>query len=166
MRSILYPKPVNFQLYRDAFKFIIGLSTIGVLGLIYTMCVFTYHQVSTGSAPRLCTSSEATGISSVSAVKSAAACGDRTERSRINPWSELGVRCSVAAGTPRGLLPPPHCLLLWLLAEAGGRSSGYGPPPPHCGCASRDPRCLDHRHCLCPKEAEEKEDFLHHSAED
>lgn len=64
---------MNFQLYRDAFKFIIGLSAIGVLGLIYTVCVFTYHQVSTGSAPRLCTSSEATGISSASAVKSAAA---------------------------------------------------------------------------------------------
>uniref|UniRef100_U3I699 Cation-transporting ATPase n=1 Tax=Anas platyrhynchos platyrhynchos TaxID=8840 RepID=U3I699_ANAPP len=44
VRSILYPKPMNFQLYRDAFKFIIGLSTIGVLGLIYTVCVFTYHQ--------------------------------------------------------------------------------------------------------------------------
>uniref|UniRef100_A0A8B9EFE4 Cation-transporting ATPase n=1 Tax=Anser cygnoides TaxID=8845 RepID=A0A8B9EFE4_ANSCY len=47
VRSILYPKPMNFQLYRDAFKFIIGLSAIGVLGLIYTVCVFTYHQVST-----------------------------------------------------------------------------------------------------------------------
>uniref|UniRef100_A0A8B9EBV6 Cation-transporting ATPase n=1 Tax=Anser cygnoides TaxID=8845 RepID=A0A8B9EBV6_ANSCY len=44
VRSILYPKPMNFQLYRDAFKFIIGLSAIGVLGLIYTVCVFTYHQ--------------------------------------------------------------------------------------------------------------------------
>uniref|UniRef100_A0A8C3CNT9 Cation-transporting ATPase n=1 Tax=Cairina moschata TaxID=8855 RepID=A0A8C3CNT9_CAIMO len=47
VRSILYPKPMNFQLYRDAFKFIIGLSAIGVLGLIYTVCVFTYHQTGT-----------------------------------------------------------------------------------------------------------------------
>uniref|UniRef100_A0A8C3K5N5 Cation-transporting ATPase n=1 Tax=Calidris pygmaea TaxID=425635 RepID=A0A8C3K5N5_9CHAR len=28
VRSILYPKPVNFKLYRDAFKFIIGLSPV------------------------------------------------------------------------------------------------------------------------------------------
>uniref|UniRef100_A0A669PQ23 ATPase 13A5 n=1 Tax=Phasianus colchicus TaxID=9054 RepID=A0A669PQ23_PHACC len=45
VRSILYPRPLNFQLYRDAFKFIVGLSAIGVLGLIYTICVFTYHNV-------------------------------------------------------------------------------------------------------------------------
>uniref|UniRef100_A0A8B9PET1 Cation-transporting ATPase n=1 Tax=Apteryx owenii TaxID=8824 RepID=A0A8B9PET1_APTOW len=44
VRSILYPKPMNFKLYRDAFKFIIGLSLIGVLGLIYTVCVFVYHK--------------------------------------------------------------------------------------------------------------------------
>uniref|UniRef100_A0A8C3PPZ2 Cation-transporting ATPase n=1 Tax=Calidris pygmaea TaxID=425635 RepID=A0A8C3PPZ2_9CHAR len=45
VRSILYPKPVNFKLYRDAFKFIIGLSAIGVFGLIYTVCVFVSHKV-------------------------------------------------------------------------------------------------------------------------
>lgn len=53
VRSILYPRPLNFQLYRDAFKFIVGLSAIGVLGLIYTVCVFTYHKVSMGHASRL-----------------------------------------------------------------------------------------------------------------
>ncbi|NWJ02679.1 AT135 ATPase, partial [Crypturellus undulatus] len=44
VRSILYPKPMNFKLYRDAFKFIIGLSLINILGLIYTICVFVYHK--------------------------------------------------------------------------------------------------------------------------
>ncbi|XP_009881727.1 PREDICTED: probable cation-transporting ATPase 13A5 [Charadrius vociferus] len=44
VRSILYPKPVNFKLYRDAFKFIVGLSAIGVFGLIYTVCVFVSHK--------------------------------------------------------------------------------------------------------------------------
>ncbi|NXP54168.1 AT135 ATPase, partial [Heliornis fulica] len=44
VRSILYPKPVNFKLYRDAFKFIIVLSAIGVFGLIYTVCVFVSHE--------------------------------------------------------------------------------------------------------------------------
>ncbi|XP_069648488.1 probable cation-transporting ATPase 13A5 isoform X4 [Haliaeetus albicilla] len=44
VRSILYPKPVNFKLYRDAFKFIVGLSVIGMFGLIYTVCVFVSHK--------------------------------------------------------------------------------------------------------------------------
>ncbi|XP_056215078.1 probable cation-transporting ATPase 13A5 isoform X1 [Falco biarmicus] len=44
VRSILYPKPVNFRLYRDAFKFIIGLSVIGMFGFIYTVCVFVSHN--------------------------------------------------------------------------------------------------------------------------
>ncbi|XP_062458995.1 probable cation-transporting ATPase 13A5 [Pezoporus occidentalis] len=44
VRSILYPKPLNFKLYRDAFKFIVGLSVIGVFGLIYTVCVFVSHK--------------------------------------------------------------------------------------------------------------------------
>lgn len=50
VRSILYPKPVNFRLYRDAFKFIVGLSVIGMFGLIYTVCVFVSHKVSTRDA--------------------------------------------------------------------------------------------------------------------
>uniref|UniRef100_A0A8C3HWJ9 ATPase 13A5 n=1 Tax=Chrysemys picta bellii TaxID=8478 RepID=A0A8C3HWJ9_CHRPI len=45
VRSILYPKPMNFKLYRDAFKFIIILTSIGVLGLIYTVCVYVQHKV-------------------------------------------------------------------------------------------------------------------------
>ncbi|NWU64687.1 AT135 ATPase, partial [Pterocles burchelli] len=44
VRSILYPKPVNFKLYRDAFKFIVGLSVMGVFALIYTVCVFVSHK--------------------------------------------------------------------------------------------------------------------------
>ncbi|XP_019388093.1 PREDICTED: probable cation-transporting ATPase 13A5 [Crocodylus porosus] len=46
VRSILYPKPMNFKLYRDAFKFIVGLAVIGVLGLIYTACVYAYRKQS------------------------------------------------------------------------------------------------------------------------
>ncbi|NXD13860.1 AT135 ATPase, partial [Nothocercus nigrocapillus] len=48
VRSILYPKPMNFKLYRDAFKFIIGLSLIGTSGLIYAVCVFVYHEKPVG----------------------------------------------------------------------------------------------------------------------
>ncbi|XP_074860637.1 putative cation-transporting ATPase 13A5 [Carettochelys insculpta] len=46
VRSILYPKPVNFRLYRDAFRFIIALTLIGMLGLIYAVCVYVQHKKS------------------------------------------------------------------------------------------------------------------------
>ncbi|XP_044886109.1 probable cation-transporting ATPase 13A5 isoform X3 [Mauremys mutica] len=47
VRSILYPKPMNFKLYRDAFRFIMILTLIGVLGLIYTVCVYVQHKTGT-----------------------------------------------------------------------------------------------------------------------
>lgn len=37
---------MNFKLYRDAFKFIIVLTLIGVFGLIYAVCVYIKHKVS------------------------------------------------------------------------------------------------------------------------
>uniref|UniRef100_A0A8D0HJV4 Cation-transporting ATPase n=1 Tax=Sphenodon punctatus TaxID=8508 RepID=A0A8D0HJV4_SPHPU len=43
VRSILYPKPVNFKLYRDAFKFIVGLqpasATVSMALLLLTVAV-------------------------------------------------------------------------------------------------------------------------------
>ncbi|XP_077204016.1 putative cation-transporting ATPase 13A5 [Paroedura picta] len=44
VRSILYPKPLNFKLYRDAFKFILGLAVIAVLGMVYAIYVYTSHK--------------------------------------------------------------------------------------------------------------------------
>ncbi|KAL8188328.1 UNVERIFIED_CONTAM: hypothetical protein K2H54_065661, partial [Gekko kuhli] len=44
VRSILYPKPLNFKIYRDAFKFILGLLVIAILGMIYAICVYTSHK--------------------------------------------------------------------------------------------------------------------------
>ncbi|XP_054838262.1 probable cation-transporting ATPase 13A5 [Eublepharis macularius] len=44
VRSILYPKPLNFKIYRDAFKFILGLAMIGVLGLVYAACVYASNK--------------------------------------------------------------------------------------------------------------------------
>lgn len=113
VRSILYPKPVNFKLYRDAFKFIIGLSVIGVFGLIYTVCVFVSHKVRTRDASMLQApalsprSLKILGISFTSVIKFLdARSGGWTEQSRINlssPGAELGV-CRSWAG---GLDPPP-----------------------------------------------------------
>ncbi|XP_013923747.1 PREDICTED: probable cation-transporting ATPase 13A5 [Thamnophis sirtalis] len=45
VRSILYPKPLNFQLYQQAFKFIVGLAVIGILGMIYAICVYVIQKV-------------------------------------------------------------------------------------------------------------------------
>eukprot|EP00062_Callorhinchus_milii_P016851 gi/632968599/ref/XP_007900615.1/ PREDICTED: probable cation-transporting ATPase 13A4 [Callorhinchus milii] len=40
VRSILYPKPMDFKLYQDAFRFLMCLGVIAILGMIYTICVF------------------------------------------------------------------------------------------------------------------------------
>ncbi|KAM8953694.1 putative cation-transporting ATPase 13A4 [Pelodytes ibericus] len=40
VRSILYPKPMNFKLYRDAFRFLMVLATVAVIGTIYTVAIF------------------------------------------------------------------------------------------------------------------------------
>ncbi|KAM4771101.1 putative cation-transporting ATPase 13A4 [Rhinophrynus dorsalis] len=40
VRSILYPKPMNFKLYRDAFRFLMILAAVAVIGTIYTVAVF------------------------------------------------------------------------------------------------------------------------------
>uniref|UniRef100_A0ABM5FVF5 Cation-transporting ATPase n=1 Tax=Pogona vitticeps TaxID=103695 RepID=A0ABM5FVF5_9SAUR len=44
VRSILYPKPLNFKLHREAFKFIMFLVVIGIVGLVYAACVYTKHK--------------------------------------------------------------------------------------------------------------------------
>ncbi|KAM4043772.1 putative cation-transporting ATPase 13A4 [Anomaloglossus baeobatrachus] len=46
VRSILYPKPVNFKLHRDAIRFLLGLVAITVVGVIYTPIVFTKNGAS------------------------------------------------------------------------------------------------------------------------
>ncbi|MEE6501504.1 hypothetical protein FKM82_004217 [Ascaphus truei] len=40
VRSILYPKPMNFKLYRDAFRFLTVLATVALIGTVYTVAVF------------------------------------------------------------------------------------------------------------------------------
>ncbi|XP_036300976.1 probable cation-transporting ATPase 13A4 isoform X2 [Pipistrellus kuhlii] len=40
VRSILYPKPMNFKLYRDAIRFLLCLVGTATIGLIYTLCVY------------------------------------------------------------------------------------------------------------------------------
>ncbi|XP_004675469.1 PREDICTED: probable cation-transporting ATPase 13A5 [Condylura cristata] len=45
VRSILYPRPLNFKLYSDAFKFIVFLACLGVMGFFYALGVYMYHGV-------------------------------------------------------------------------------------------------------------------------
>ncbi|XP_005344847.1 probable cation-transporting ATPase 13A5 [Microtus ochrogaster] len=45
VRSILYPRPLNFKLYNEAFKFMVFLACIGVVGFFYALGVYMYHEV-------------------------------------------------------------------------------------------------------------------------
>uniref|UniRef100_A0A8C5LHX0 Cation-transporting ATPase n=1 Tax=Jaculus jaculus TaxID=51337 RepID=A0A8C5LHX0_JACJA len=47
VRSILYPKPMNFKLYRDATRFLLCLVGTATIGMVYTLCVY----VLSGEAP-------------------------------------------------------------------------------------------------------------------
>lgn len=46
VRSILYPKPLNFRLYRDATRFLLCLVGVAAVGMVYAVCVFVLKGVS------------------------------------------------------------------------------------------------------------------------
>nr|XP_033814879.1 probable cation-transporting ATPase 13A4 [Geotrypetes seraphini] len=48
VKSILYPKPMNFKLHRDAFWFFMFLAVLSLAGAIYTICVYTMAGSSVG----------------------------------------------------------------------------------------------------------------------
>ncbi|KAK2505338.1 hypothetical protein MC885_002902 [Smutsia gigantea] len=50
VRSILYPRPLNFKLYNDAFKFIVFLACLGVVGFFYALGVYMYHRAPPGDS--------------------------------------------------------------------------------------------------------------------
>lgn len=45
VRSILYPKPVNYKLYRDALVFLCSLIGLSMIGMVYAVCVFALDGV-------------------------------------------------------------------------------------------------------------------------
>ncbi|XP_005338475.2 putative cation-transporting ATPase 13A5 isoform X1 [Ictidomys tridecemlineatus] len=45
VRSILYPRPLNFKLYSDAFKFLVFLACLGVVGFFYALGIYMYHEI-------------------------------------------------------------------------------------------------------------------------
>ncbi|KFO94121.1 putative cation-transporting ATPase 13A4 [Buceros rhinoceros silvestris] len=48
VRSILYPKPMNFKLYRDALRFLMCLIAFAAIGMIYAVCVFALNGEEAG----------------------------------------------------------------------------------------------------------------------
>ncbi|XP_051874583.1 probable cation-transporting ATPase 13A4 [Pristis pectinata] len=52
VRSILYPKPMDFKLYQDAFRFLMCLIIIATIGMIYSICVLLFNGVATGKVVR------------------------------------------------------------------------------------------------------------------
>ncbi|XP_053316355.1 probable cation-transporting ATPase 13A4 [Spea bombifrons] len=46
VRSILYPKPLNFKLHRDVKWFFIFLGVLAIIGILYSVIIFAQRQVS------------------------------------------------------------------------------------------------------------------------
>lgn len=45
MRSILYPKPTDFKLYRDAYLFLLCLVAIAGIGFVYSIVLSIMNKV-------------------------------------------------------------------------------------------------------------------------
>lgn len=45
MRSILYPKPTDFKLYRDAYLFLLCLVTVALIGFVYSIVLSVMNKV-------------------------------------------------------------------------------------------------------------------------
>ncbi|XP_032818254.2 putative cation-transporting ATPase 13A4 isoform X3 [Petromyzon marinus] len=48
VRSILYPKPTDFKLFRDAFRFLMSLIAVALVGMIYTVVIFSLSGTEAG----------------------------------------------------------------------------------------------------------------------
>ncbi|XP_075794404.1 putative cation-transporting ATPase 13A4 isoform X2 [Pelodiscus sinensis] len=48
VRSILYPKPMDFKLYRDAIRFLTCLVLLAMVGMVYAVCVFALSGEAAG----------------------------------------------------------------------------------------------------------------------
>lgn len=45
MRSILYPKPTDFKLYRDAYLFLLCLVAVAGIGFVYSIVLSIMNEV-------------------------------------------------------------------------------------------------------------------------
>ena len=60
VRAILYPKPTDFKLYRDAYLFLLCLVGVATIGFIYTIVLSVMNQVM--SAAKVSRRSQIEGI--------------------------------------------------------------------------------------------------------
>lgn len=44
LRSIMYPPPITFKIYVDAFRFLVVLGILAILGFVYTIFIFAYFK--------------------------------------------------------------------------------------------------------------------------
>ena len=49
VRSILFPKPVDFKFTQDAMKFVGFLASVSLIGMVYTLVLMVSTTVSTSS---------------------------------------------------------------------------------------------------------------------
>ncbi|XP_041030347.1 probable cation-transporting ATPase 13A4 isoform X1 [Carcharodon carcharias] len=52
VRSIMFPKPMDFKLYQDAFRFLVCLTVIAAIGMIYSVCILVLNGVPAGKIVR------------------------------------------------------------------------------------------------------------------
>ncbi|XP_078063972.1 putative cation-transporting ATPase 13A4 [Mustelus asterias] len=52
VRSIMFPKPMDFKLYQDAFRFLVCLTVIATIGMIYSVCILVLNGVPAGEIVR------------------------------------------------------------------------------------------------------------------
>lgn len=45
VRSILYPRPLDFKFYKDSMKFILFMFGIASLGMSYSIYIYIMHKV-------------------------------------------------------------------------------------------------------------------------
>lgn len=50
VRSILYPKPTDFKLYRDAYLFLLCLVAVALIGFVYSIVLSVMNEVFCHSA--------------------------------------------------------------------------------------------------------------------
>lgn len=49
IRSILYPKPTDFKLYRDAYMFLLCLVGVAAIGFVYSIALSVTNKVAPSS---------------------------------------------------------------------------------------------------------------------
>ncbi|XP_072330410.1 probable cation-transporting ATPase 13A4 [Scyliorhinus torazame] len=52
VRSIMFPKPMDFKLYQDAFRFLVCLTVVATIGMIYSVCILVLNGVPAGKVVR------------------------------------------------------------------------------------------------------------------